>query len=257
MNKMRTLVTGLSTLILAVTAACSGQADSPSAGATALDDPDPGLSRVILLGDSVAVGQSLPLSAAFGAAGVEFHSMASEGGGNVVGPNSEERWEEVTDRVESAKPSTFVYQITTYDWGDGEEQRVAYERLLDLVAEVGATLVFVTPPPIVPDEFYEPHMEDLERAVEAAFAVAEGSGGKAVVFDAEAVWGAEFRQEIDGVADRSADGIHTCPQGAARFTQWMLTELSELYPDFTPPDPKEWANTGWSGNDHFKGCQEE
>lgn len=257
MNKIRTLATGLAALVLAMTAACSGQSDAASPSPSALDDPDPGLSRVIMLGDSIAVGQSLPLSAAFGVAGVEFHSMASEGGGNVVGPNSEERWEEVTERVESAKPGTFVYQITTYDWGDGEEQREAYERLRDVVAGVGATLVFVTPPPIVPDEFYEPHMEDLDHAVEAAFAVAEDSDGQAVVFDAEAVWGSEFRQEVNGIPDRSEDGIHTCPQGAARFAQWMLTELSELYPDFTPPDPEEWANTGWSGDDHFKGCQDE
>jgi len=46
----------------------------------------------------------------------------------------------------------------------------------------------------------------------------------------------------------------TPAQSAACFAQWLLTELAALYPDFTPPDPKAWANVGWSGDEHFVGC---
>ncbi|WP_026929798.1 SGNH/GDSL hydrolase family protein [Glycomyces tenuis] len=256
MTRSRTIIVGLCALLLAATAACSdrGEVERPSEGTTALSDSGPGLSRVLMLGDSIAIGQALPLGFALDAGGVEFSSMASEGGGNVVGPTSEELWETLPDQIASAKPSTVVYQITTYDWGTEDEQRAAYERLADTVAAAGATLVFVTAPPIVPDEFYEPHMDELERAPEVAGAVAEDSGGEAVLLDAAEVWGEEYEQTRDGEPDRSDDGIHTCPQGAARFTQWLLGEFAELYPDFTPPEPEEWANVGWSGDEHFVGC---
>lgn len=223
-------------------------------GSTRLGDPGPGLSRVIMLGDSVAQGEALAVASAFGVTDVDFHSMASEGGGNVVGPFSEELWKTLPERVDTSSPSTFIYQITTFDWGDEAAQRDAYQRLLTTVSSAGALLVFVTAPPIVADEFYQPHMEDLERAPQVAQQVADESDGRAVLLDASAVWGDTYRQERDGVPDRNGDGIHTCPQGAARFAAWLLDELAELYPDFTPPAPEDWANRGWSGDDHFKAC---
>ncbi|MBB4908622.1 hypothetical protein [Actinophytocola algeriensis] len=118
----------------------------------------------------------------------------------------------------------------------------------------GADLAFVTMPPIRPDDFYRPHMADLDRAPEVARAVADESSGKATVLDAGAVWGSTYRQVADGRTDRSSDGIHTCPQGAARFTHWLLGELAKRYPGFTPAAPRDWANTGWSADARFRGC---
>jgi hypothetical protein len=68
------------------------------------------------------------------------------------------------------------------------------------------------------------------------------------------VWGSTYQQVKDGKADRSADGVHTCPQGAARFTSWLLAELAHLFPGFTPAAPRSWADTGWSADARFKGC---
>ncbi|CNG73830.1 Uncharacterised protein [Mycobacterium tuberculosis] len=140
------------------------------------------------------------------------------------------------------------------DWGGRREQRAAYEKLLTTVTGAGAKLIYVTAPPIKPDDFYTPHMADLKRAPDVARTVAAGSSGKAEFLDAVAVWGGTDQRVRDGKADRSADGIHTCPQGAARFTAWLLTELAKLFPGFTPPAPKAWANTGWSANRNYKGC---
>jgi hypothetical protein len=231
----KTLVLGL----LLLTAACSSESTAAPTGQ--------GLSTVLFLGDSIAAGEALPMAAAFEASGVGFQSIASDGGGNVVGPFAEENWKELPDQIASAKPSVVVYQLTTYDWGTQQEQEAAYDRLLTTVTGAGAELVFVTAPPIRPDDFYRPHMADLERAPDAARAVGN-------VLDAGAVWGDTYEQVKDGKADRSTDGIHTCPQGAARFTSWLLAELAKLYPGFTPAAAQEWANTGWSADDHFKGC---
>jgi hypothetical protein len=115
-------------------------------------------------------------------------------------------------------------------------------------------LVFVTAPPITPDDFYRPHLADLDRTRDIARTVAAGSSGQAAVFDANAVWGDAYQQVRDGKADRSTDGIHTCPQGAARFANWLLTQLATLFPGFTPAAPQSWANAGWSADARFKGC---
>lgn len=258
MNLTRTITLSAVAALLLLTTACSGApsgADPQGASSsTELDSPAPGLSRVVFLGDSVAAGQAVPLSAAFDAADVEFHSMATVGGGSLVGPVAESTWEELPERIATAKPSTVVYQVTTYDWGTADEQRAAYQRLVDEAEKVGATTAFVTMPPIVADDFYADHMGELAQTTSVAQRVADASDGSAVLLDASAVWGPDYEQLRDGVADRSSDGIHTCPQGAARFASWLLDELADVYPGFTPPAPTTWANTGWADSEDFVGC---
>jgi hypothetical protein len=240
-NTRRLLVLGLAGSLL--TAGCSGRpaAVGPATGA--------GLAKVLFIGDSVAVGEALPLAAALRAGGTGFESIAAEGGGNVVGPFADEHWKTLPDQVSAARATVVVYQITTYDWGGEQEQRAAYERLRSTVTDAGAKLVVVTAPPIRPDDFYRPHLADLARTAGAARAAG------ATLLDAEAVWGATYEQIRDGKADRSTDGIHTCPQGAARFAAWLLAELAKLFPGFSPAPARSWANTGWSADEHFKGCR--
>ncbi|GAA0350125.1 SGNH/GDSL hydrolase family protein [Actinoallomurus spadix] len=267
MTRTRTFLTGparASSVVLALTAlllptaACSHGAPTAtgSTGATNTTGASAGLglSKVLFLGDSIAAGEALPLAAALKAGGVGFRSIAADGGGNVVGPFSDKHWKTLPGQIASAGPTVVIYQITTYDWGGRQEQEDAYGRLLTTVTRSGAELVFVTMPPIRPDDFYKPHMADLNRTPDAARAVAARSSGRAAVLDAGAVWGRTYRRAEGGRAYRSTDGIHTCPQGAARFTGWLLTELARLFPGFTPPDPRSWANTGWSADARFHGC---
>ncbi|WP_410657971.1 SGNH/GDSL hydrolase family protein [Amycolatopsis sp. lyj-112] len=249
MTTIRSLALGLAGLALA-TAACS----TPPATDTPVAAAGADQRKVLFLGDSIAEGEALPLAAAFKAGGAGFTSLASAGGGNVVGPFSDENWKKLPEQITSAAPTVVVYQIATYDWGTRQEQQAAYEKLLKTVTGAGAKLVFVTMPPIKPDDFYQPHMADLERTPDVARAVAAASPDKAVVLDSAEVWTGTYQQTRDGKADRSADGIHTCPQGAARFTGWLLTSLAKVLPGFTPPAPETWANTGWSGDKHFQGC---
>ncbi|MGH3124583.1 MAG: SGNH/GDSL hydrolase family protein, partial [Streptosporangiaceae bacterium] len=213
-----------------------------------------GLSKVLFLGDSVAVGEVVPLAAAFKASHVGFQSIAADGGGNVVGPFSAQNWKKLPGQITSAKPTVVIYQLTTYDWGTRQQQRAAYEKLLAAVTGAGAKLVFVTSPPIRPDDFYRPHMADLDRAPDVTRTVAANSSGEASTLDAGAVWGSTYQRLRDGKVDRSSDGIHTCPQGAARFTNWLLSALAKSYPGFTPAPPQAWANTNWSASKNFTGC---
>ncbi|MBB4685372.1 SGNH/GDSL hydrolase family protein [Amycolatopsis jiangsuensis] len=248
MTRTRTLALGIAGLLLSATA-CAEPSDG--AGEPAGHS---GLSTVLFLGDSIAAGEALPLAAAFKAAGVGFTSIASDGGGNVVGPFSDKNWEKLPEKIGAAKPSVLIYQSTTYDWGSPQEQQAGYEKLVTTAAHAGAKTLFVTFPPIRPDDFYQPHMTELNHTPEVARTVAAGSHGQAGALDASTVWGPAYQPTKDGKPDRSADGIHTCPQGAARFTQWLLTELAKQYPGFQPPAPDTWANAGWSADQRFQGC---
>ncbi|WP_328609735.1 SGNH/GDSL hydrolase family protein [Amycolatopsis sp. NBC_00345] len=251
MTKTRNLVFGLAGLSLLLAGACSGQPAAPTgaAGGTGAGQP-----KVLFTGDSIAADEALALTAAFQAGGTPFESIAEDGGGNVLGPFADKNWEKLPGQIAAAKPAVVVYQITTYDWGSQPEQQAAYDRLLTTATGAGAKLVFVTMPPIRPDDFYQPRMADLGHARAAAQAVAAGSSGRATVLDASAVWGSAYQQTRDGKADRSSDGIHPCPQGAARFTSWLLGELAKVNPGITPPSAESWANTGWAADARFKGC---
>ncbi|SEO87195.1 SGNH/GDSL hydrolase family protein [Amycolatopsis saalfeldensis] len=248
MTKTRNLVVGLAGLSLLLAAACSEPSAAPSRAAGAAPP------KVLFTGDSVAADEALALTAAFQAGGAPFQSIAADGGGNVVGPFADKNWEQLPGQITAAKPAVVVYQITTYDWGSQPEQQAAYGRLLTTVTGAGAKLVFVTMPPIRPDDFYQPHMAELGHAGAAAQAVAASSAGRATVLDANAVWGTTYQQTREGKADRSSDGIHPCPQGAARFTSWLLGELAKLDPALKPPPAQDWANTGWVADGRFKGC---
>src|SRR4051812_47715489 len=73
---------------------CTGANSSNSAGPTPTDAAAPprALARIALLGDSVAVQEAAPLTEALAASGVEFVSLAADGGGSVVGPVAAGTW---------------------------------------------------------------------------------------------------------------------------------------------------------------------
>ncbi|QFU92012.1 SGNH/GDSL hydrolase family protein [Amycolatopsis sp. YIM 10] len=239
--------------LAAVFAVLAVAACSPAEPAAAPVAPP---SKFLWMGDSVAEGLAGPLAAAARAGGSSMESIASTGGGNVSGiPElTGSTWDQLTAKLGSFDPDVVAYQVSTYDWGTEQEQLAAYEKLLATVTGAGATLVFVTMPPIRADEFYAGHMEELQRTGGLARRVADGSGGKAVVLDSAAVWGPEYRMDRDGKRDRSPDGIHTCPQGAARFAAWLMGELAARFPGFTPAAPESWANSGWAGGPAFRDC---
>lgn len=214
---------------------------------------DAGASPVLLLGDSVAAGEAVALRQGLAESGVTFVDATSIGGGNLVGPNAEAQWKALPQTLERAENGVVIYQITTFDWGTPEEQRAAYERLADATARVGADLLLASMPPIRPDDFYEPHVTELATAADAARRVADDHDGVGYL-DTAQVWGDTYAREHDGAIDRSDDGVHVCPQGAARFTSWLLGQLAARYAGFTPAPPASWANSGWADSDLFVGC---
>lgn len=212
-----------------------------------------GASPMLFLGDSVAAQLALPLGQAMAESGAYFVDGTSTGGGNVVGPNAESTWRELPQRVEEAADGVVVYQLTTYDWGTPTDQEKAYNDLADAAAQVDADLLLVSMPPIEADEFYADHMDELASAHDAARKVAD-ERDSVEFLDASQVWGEEYSRERDGRTDRSDDGVHVCPQGAARYASWLTERLAEGHVGFTPAPSEKWANSGWASDGEFVGC---
>lgn len=246
----------LATVTIAALGLAACGASAATTGGSADDDESASaaeISPVVLLGDSVAAQLAIPLREGLAESGARFFDATSTGGGNLVGPNSKEQWNALSEALPEAAGGTVIYQVTTYDWGTPAEQRAAYERLAERATDVDAELVLISMPPIEPDDFYQPHMTELTAANSAAQEVA-ADRADVEFLDAADVWGDDFARERDGRLDRSSDGIHVCPQGAARFTYWALERLADLDPGFTPAAPEDWANTGWADSHLFHGC---
>jgi hypothetical protein len=249
---------GLAASALVLSACGTLTGDSGEGGQKGWTESQPGsesgVSPMLFLGDSVGAQQAVAVRQAMAESGAYFVDGTSTGGGNLVGPNSNAAWEDLPQRMQDIEGGVVVYQLTSYDWGVPEEQGEAYNDLAEAASEVDAELLLVSMPPIEPDEFYEDHMDELASAHDVARSVAEGH--EAVEYlDASAVWGEEYSREHAGEVDRSEDGIHVCPQGAARFASWLMEELAGLYPDFKPADVEGWANSGWAGDEAFFGCK--
>ncbi|MGC9538250.1 SGNH/GDSL hydrolase family protein [Streptomyces sp. UG1] len=210
--------------------------------------------KVLWLGDSIAGAQAPALGAALKASGVEFKDSSSDGGGTIVDSGEKitqmiagDTWKRLAKDIESFRPTVVAYQVTTYDWGSQEQQRAAYERVVDTASNAGAEVVFVSPPPIRIDGFYKQHEAQMRTAPETAAEVAGKSGGTAAFFDASQVWGTDASA---AKAQRAPDGIHNCQQGAAAFAKWFTGKLGKQE-SFTPASVDTWAQESWTGDERY------
>ncbi|GGX21718.1 hypothetical protein GCM10010297_49020 [Streptomyces malachitofuscus] len=233
----------------------AGGATTSVAGSDAREDGEKGDTkpqRLLWMGDSVSEAQVPAVGAAMEAAGVEFESMASTGGGGVVGEIAEPTWKALPKTLETFRPDVVAYQITTYDWGTPDEQRAAYTRLAEAVADAGAELLLVSAPPFEVDDFYKPHEAEIKAAPGSAKTVADGRSDSVRFLDSTSLWGTDSGAAM---AQRSKDGIHSCQQGSAAFAQWFGKELHKLY-GFAPAQAEKWATGSWTGEKVFSqlGC---
>ncbi|MFS8201461.1 SGNH/GDSL hydrolase family protein [Streptomyces sp. CWNU-52B] len=210
--------------------------------------------KVLWLGDSIAGAEAPALGAALKAGGVEFQDSSSDGGGTIVDSGekitqmiSGATWKQLGEDIESFRPTVIAYQITTYDWGTRDQQRAAYEKVVDTAEDSGAEVVLVSAPPIRIDGFYEQHEAQMGTAPEVAAEVAVRSDGTAEFFDASQVWGTEASGEK---ALRAPDGIHNCQQGAAAFAKWFTEKLGKRE-SFAPAAVDSWAQESWTGDERY------
>lgn len=213
---------------------------------TTIQGPLPAPRSVLLMGDSVAYDLAPAFVAALSSTGVEVRSSAAVGGGllDTTGPS----FEYFTNELERWQPDMVIYQLSVWDYGTLDDQRRAYRRFTDAVLASGASLVYVTAPPLSP---LQP-VGSLAQlpAIIAAEAVAYPTLVR--VLDASALWGDDFTTDLggDGWIDRKLDGVHVCPPGAARFANWLVAELAATAQLPVPPDDL-WMLSGWIEDDRY------
>ncbi|MYU02226.1 MULTISPECIES: hypothetical protein [unclassified Streptomyces] len=210
--------------------------------------------KVLWMGDSIAAAEAPALGSALAAAGVEFKDGSSDGGGTVVDGGDQitrmisgDTWKELEGNLASFRPNVVAYQVTAYDWGSREQQRASYEKLVAKAKGAGARAVFVPTPPIKIDDFFKEHAPQMATASPVARDVVRASGGAATYLDASQLWGTDAKAKK---AQRAADGIHNCQQGAAAFADWFTTELGRKE-GFKPAPVDAWANGSWTGDKRY------
>ncbi|KAB1139108.1 SGNH/GDSL hydrolase family protein [Streptomyces luteolifulvus] len=210
--------------------------------------------KVLWLGDSIAGAQAPALNAALKASGVEFKDSSSDGGGTIVNSGEEitqmisgATWKQLGKDIESFRPTVVAYQVTTYDWGSQDQQRAAYEKVVDTAKDAGAKVVIVSSPPIKIDGFYKQHEAQMRTAPKAAAEVAGKNDGTVAFFDASQLWGTDASAQK---AQRAPDGIHNCQQGAATFAKWFTEKLGKQE-SFTPASVDSWAQKSWTGDERY------
>jgi lysophospholipase L1-like esterase len=206
------------------------------------------VSTVLWVGDSVAGDEAPAVVAALQSAGATVVNGAFEARQLIAsdGVNPAELYPPL---VAAAHADLVVVQLSFWDSAFPlEQQRSAFAWFHDLVRATGAELVFVTPPPIRAD-LADPGL--LRQIMVAGELVAADPGTH--LLDSVAAWGPELDADIgdDGAPDRKPDGVHVCPQGAARLAAWLVTQLAGMYAGLTPAPPEAWASGPWLTDRHY------
>jgi hypothetical protein len=203
--------------------------------------------KLVVFGDSIAYDEEPAVRAAFGASGVPAALFAFPGAGiamDLADPVAMYRQNVINER-----PDVVLYQLSLWDDTAEPVQLAHYREFTDMVLAHGASLVFVTPPPLRADQ-QNPALARLPAIVAAMVAI---DPSRVVSLDSSAVWGAPFAQDMNGdkIPERKPDGVHVCPSGAARFAAWLLDALASRF-TITPAPLADWATGTWTKDKRYR-----
>jgi hypothetical protein len=204
---------------------------------------------VLWIGDSVAADLAPALTAAFASAGVSW--IDASGDGLRLTPGGGVDPIELYSRVLTEHTyDTVVVQLSYWDSpADLDQLRSSFGWFRDQVRARGAELVLVTPPP-VRDDLVDP---GLARQTEVAGELVAAGEGHVHLVDSTPAWGPTMAFDIDGdgAPDRKPDGVHVCPQGAARFAAWLVGDLGRRFAGITVAPPDTWVAGDWTSSKRY------
>ena len=232
-----------------LTSASSDVVDPTALGLGTIALPARPISRVLWLGDSVAADLAPAVTAALAASAIDVVDGTYDGARIVPSDRLDTR--AILADVLAAHPADLVVVPLSY-WDASQPAdvlRSEIRHLVDAVRWYGADIVFVTPPPVRAD-LADPGMR-IEIAVVAD--LVRTSPAHLTLVDVAALWGPEMHLDLDldGVPDRKPDGVHICPQGAARFAAWFVDRLRTRYPAVPVAAPAQWLDGTWSTSERY------
>jgi peptidoglycan/LPS O-acetylase OafA/YrhL len=200
------------------------------------------ISRVLMVGDSMAFDEWPAVASALYAGKISIAGYVSPGAGLL-----DTRYDSTTEidkMVLDFKPDLVLYQGSLWDSGTAEEQRAAYERFAEFVLGQGARLALITVLPLRADHQDPAHLGALTGIMHD---IADQHPGQVIVLDTDEIWGPVFIQDVNGdkVPERKPDGVHVCPSGAAMFSLWLNDQLQQRFAEYVPAPAAEWATGEW------------
>lgn len=215
---------------------------APTAAAPTFTAPRRPVERILWIGDSVAADAAPAIGAAFAAVGVVVvdGSFAARRLVSSDGVDAEKLYPPI---IADARADVVVVQLSIWDSDHPVDvQRAAFEWFRDVVRFADADLVVVPHPPTPPAP--SPGLASQIRIVEELVAA---DPDRVMLLDPTPLWGTEVDVDLDDdrVPDRKWDGVHLCPQGAARYATWLVDEVSQRY-DLPPADPAAWLTGPWT-----------
>ena len=207
------------------------------------------VSTVLWEGDSVAYDAAPGVVAALVAAGLDAQPFTAPGTGLVDPSPGVSSLKFFGDPILARPPDLVIFQLSGWDELRSEdEQRAAFTAYTELVLDSGASLIFVTPPPVDTSKLASgvAFMQSLAEALAAE------DPDRVAVWDSAALWG-PFAYDIngDGVPERKPDGVHICPQGSALLGAWLSQQLAAYFDGVSPALPSEWAGGEWVNEQRF------
>jgi len=240
------------------TAAPTAALDSALAGGAVAASTPPVprhvVGQVLWMGDSVAADLAPALTAAFGAAGVSVIDGAGDGlrftPGGDVDPVALYGARFDAAPFDVAPFDTVVLQLSYWDApAELEQLRASFGWFLDQMTMRGAQLVVLTPPPVRAD-LADPRMQ---RQLDVMSELVERGEGRVTLVDTSPAWGTEMFVDIDAdlAPDRKPDGVHVCPQGAARLAAWLVADLAARFDGIAVAPADTWVAGEWTSGSRY------
>jgi hypothetical protein len=206
------------------------------------------ISRVLMVGDSMAFDEWPAVASAMFAGGIAIGGYVSPGAGLL--DTRFQSTKEIEKMIVDFRPDLVLYQGSLWDAGTTDAQRAAYEAFTDFVLDHGARLGFITILPLRADHQDPAHLGALTGIMHD---IAATHSGEVFVLNSDEVWGPVFTQDVNGdkAPERKPDGVHVCPSGAAMFAIWLTQQLQERFEGFVPAPAEAWATGEWIGDPRY------
>jgi len=204
---------------------------------------------VYFYGDSIASDFWPAVNAAFAASNIPVETGAFGGVGLIPRDDNLNPISSLEERLIAVSPELLIVQLSVWDAEqDAVEQLEALENLQALAERQGIRVFIISFPVIVSDRT-NPGQKLLEmRARDFAL-----NTKNLVYIDQSPAFGSKFSLDIDGdgIPERKRDGVHVCPTGALVYTQWLIGEMTRMYPKVTFATTAQWAFGDWRLDDRY------
>jgi hypothetical protein len=204
---------------------------------------------VYFYGDSIASDFWPAVNAAFASSNIPVETGAFGGVGLIPRDDNLNPISSLEERLIAVSPELLIVQLSVWDAEqDAIEQLEALENLQALAERQGIRVFIISFPVIVSDRT-NPGQKLLEmRARDFAL-----NTKNLVYIDQSPAFGSKFSLDIDGdgIPERKRDGVHVCPTGALVYTQWLIGEMTRMYPKVTFATTAQWAFGDWRLDDRY------